>query len=82
MSFGACGCLVLFAVLMGYVHLGPVTTLADVEALRNAADPAMIAGQLSLSLNLMLVASPLLAASGILSLLAVLAPGSQHAAKS
>jgi hypothetical protein len=57
LSIGACACLLLFAVLIAYTWFGPIGTLADVEALRNAADPAMIARNLSLALNIMLLAT-------------------------
>ena len=74
LSFAACACLFLFAVLIAFTRLGPIRVLADVESLMSPADPAMVAGQIILALNTMLLASPLLAASAILSLFAVLTP--------
>jgi hypothetical protein len=78
LTFGACGCLLLFALLIAFARLGPIAVLADVEALRSAGHPTMIAGQLSLALNIMMLASPLLGASAILSLLAVLIPAKRR----
>ena len=80
LTFGACGCLLLFALLIAFARLGPIAVLADVEALRSTGGPTptMIAGQLSLALNIMMLASPLLAASGILSLVAVLIPAKRR----
>jgi hypothetical protein len=72
LPWASCACLFLFAAMVAYTRLGPIRTLADFESLASTADPAMIAGQINLALKVMLFATPLLAASAALSLLAAL----------
>jgi len=77
LSIAACSCLLLFALLMGYISLGPIRFLADTASLMDSAspvDPATLAAEISRGLHLMLLASPLLFVSAVLTFIAVLIP--------
>jgi len=66
----ACTCTALFALLIVFVWLVPMRTLADFGEVTTASDPAEIARVISLALRTMLLATPLLVISGILVLIA------------
>ena len=72
MALGSAICLLGFSGLIGFVRIFPVAMLTDYGAIRTTADPASLAGQISLALKTMCLAAPLLALSGILLLIASL----------
>jgi hypothetical protein len=65
-------CLSGFALLTGFIRIFPVALLTDYDAIRATGDPVAVARQVSLALNTMCLAAPLLALSGILLLVASL----------
>jgi hypothetical protein len=74
LSIMSCSCLFLFAVLLAFVCLGPVRFLFNTVQTEHAVEPAMLAGKISLAIHVMLLASPVLFASAVLMLVAVLVP--------
>lgn len=63
-------CVLVFALAIVIVGLGPVRMMADYHGSVTAADPAKLAGLIMLALRAMLFASPMLVISGILCLIA------------
>jgi hypothetical protein len=63
-----------FAALIAFNRIGPIRELSNYEAMLKAADPQMIATQISLALKTLWLASPLLLASGITLLIPTLLP--------
>ena len=73
---------IFFAFLaMGIVstRLGPIQSFNNLITSGSAGDPAMLAGEISYFINMLLLAAPVLGVSAILSLLAVLIPARRRA---
>jgi hypothetical protein len=74
LSFAACSCLLLFALALAAIRLGPVLAFADVGVAGGSSDPGEIAGQIALVIHLMMAAGVLLAAAAVLTGVALLSP--------
>ncbi len=74
LSLAACACVLLFALLMTIIRLGPVRVFTDLDGSVSAADVSETAGQIVLVVNLMFAGGPLLVAAAILTTIAVFSP--------
>lgn len=80
LALAACACFALFATGIVCTYLGPVGSIDAILESGGPADPAMLARKISMGVNLMLFAAPLLGISAVLSLLAVVIPVTAAAA--
>jgi hypothetical protein len=73
-AVASCVCLLLFALMITFIRIGPVGAFEMISKGGGQAAPAALAGEITLAVNLMFAGGPLLALAAILTGVAVFSP--------